>query len=169
MLGLSDLSWTQAREILELDRVRNRLLEIHGCVGSRWLERRVLEVQVMHPTLGVAFSALQQLSPEGKGETWAGNGSRHGVTEGTAGSGTARRCRNKGFSGFLSLKHFFFMILPGSGCCQDLQSMFSSGSVSWEPGSAVCVVWSRAGGRRAHVPSWLPVLSLQLAHLVYTP
>lgn len=168
MLGLSDLSWMQAWGILESDRVRNRLLEIHGCVGSRWLGRSLLGVQVMPPRLGVAFSALQQLSPEKKGEMWAGNRSRHRVTEGTAGSGTTQQCGNKGFSGFLSLKHFFF-IIPGSGCCQDLQSVFSSGSVSWELGSAVCVVWSRAGGRRFHVPSWLPVLSLQLAHLVYTP
>lgn len=120
-----------------LDRVRNRLLGIHGCVGSRWLGRSLLGVQLMLPALGVAFSALLQLSPEGKGEVGRKR-EQAPVTEGTAGSPTTQWCRNRGFCELLSLKHFFFM-LPGSCCCQDLQSAFPSGSVSLQ------CVWCGAG------------------------
>lgn len=148
----------QAWGILELDRVRNKLLGIHGCVGTRWMGRSMLGVQVMLPPLGVSFSALQLLSPKGR-ERCGRRGNRHRVTEGTAASATAQWCRNKGFWGFLSLKHFFFM-MPGSGCCQDLQSVFPSDS-------AVSVVWSRAGGRRVCVPS--PHAQLAACSLCHTP
>lgn len=111
-----------------------------ACWGCRWCSHHwVLLFQLC------SCSALRE------GRDVAGE-----ETERTAASATAQWCRNKGFWAFLSSKHFFLTV-PGSGWCQDLQSVFPSGS-------AVCVEWSRVG--EGGFVSSLPMLSLQLARFV---
>lgn len=122
MLVLSDLSWMQVQGILE--RVRNRLLEIHGCVSSRWLGRSVLGVQLMHPTLDVAFSALQQLSPEGKGEMGAGTRSLG-----------EQQLQPSGVGVRIPLLKALFL-------CDPRIWLLLGSPVSVFQGSAVCVVWA---------------------------
>lgn len=98
-------------------------------------------MQLMLPALGVAFPALQQLSPEGKGEV-----SRKQEQ-------ALREQQDQLQPSDVGIGDFWVSLLFLHAPRMWLLSGCPVRVSQWLCVSAVCVVWNRTGGRRVCVPS----------------